>query len=660
MKNPSKKISLILIVSLMVVFLAPVASVANETMVNLGIADSFAILAGSEITNTGSTVINGDVGLHPGTSFTGQAAATINGEIHITDAVALSAKTDLLAAYNDAAGRIGSTIGSELGGSTLTPGVYSSASSLELTGTLILDGQNDPNAVFIFQAGSTLTTESGSNVELINGAKSSNIYWQVGTSATLGINSNFKGNILASESITATTGADTEGRLLALNGAVTLDTNTVSIEESGALTVTKTLAGDIGSMTLPIFEITVTGPEGFSETRVFVDGETFTWDNLTPGTYNVTESRIGLSDEWVVSGEGSIEVIADDISMSTIVNTYTTTDTPLVGSLTVGKTVAGDIGNMTLPIFEITVTGPENFSATRSFVHGETYTWVNLVPGVYNVTENHTGLSNEWVVSGEGTIDVVSDETSLATVTNTYTATLEPLVGSITVGKSVDGDISNMTLPLFEITLTGPEDFSATRTFIHGETYTWINLTPGIYSLTESRVGLSSEWEVSGERLIDVVADETSLAIITNTYTMAEESLVGTLIVGKAVAGDTNNMELPTFEITVTGPNNFSITRAFADGETYTWDNLLPGTYSVTEVRTGMSSEWTVTGERTVDVIADQTEMVVITNTYEKIEVIPQTGQNTNYNSAIILGSIVAIMGVLSIMIGYKKKKISE
>jgi LPXTG-motif cell wall-anchored protein len=142
----------------------------------------------------------------------------------------------LVTAYDDAAGRTpATTVSADLGGQTLVPGVYNSAAALALTGTLTLDGQNDPDAVFIFQAGSTLTTASSSNVALINGAQACHVFWQVGSSATLGTNSNFTGHVLALTSITATTGATINGQLLARNGAVTLDTNTITNDVCAAV-----------------------------------------------------------------------------------------------------------------------------------------------------------------------------------------------------------------------------------------------------------------------------------------------------------------------------------------------------------------------------------------------------------------------------------------
>ena len=208
------------------------ATTAGQAPVPLGSADTFAVLAGSTVTSTGGTTVNGDLGLSPGTAVTGFPPGVVNGAIHAGDAVAAQAQLDLTSAYNDAAGRtVGAiTVAGNLGGQTLTPGLYKSTSSLEISsGDLTLDAQGDANAVFIFQMGSTLTTTSGRQVILSGGAKAANIFWQVGSSATLGTTSVFKGNILALTSITLRNGAALEGRLLARNGAVTLDTATITL-----------------------------------------------------------------------------------------------------------------------------------------------------------------------------------------------------------------------------------------------------------------------------------------------------------------------------------------------------------------------------------------------------------------------------------------------
>ena len=188
--------------------------------VPLGTAANFAVLAGSTITSTGPTIINGDLGLSPGTSVTGFPPGQVNGTIHAADSPALQAQADLTGAYDDAAARpVTATVPVELGGTTETPGTYDSAAgTFGITGTLNLDAQGDPDAVFIFQAASTLITAAASNVNLINGAQASNVFWVVGSSATLGTNSALQGNVLALTSITVTTGVTIDGRALALNG----------------------------------------------------------------------------------------------------------------------------------------------------------------------------------------------------------------------------------------------------------------------------------------------------------------------------------------------------------------------------------------------------------------------------------------------------------
>lgn len=212
----------------MLVMLVGGASAAVRA-VPLGTAHSFAVLAGAGITNTGPTTVTGDLGTFPTTTMTGTASLTVHGTNHAGDAVTQGAKTDLVTAYNTAAGEgPTSPIAADLGGRTLKPGVYNSASSIGLTGTLTLDAGGNPDAAFVFQAGSTLTTASASQVKLVNGAQACNVYWQVGSSATLGTGSTFRGTILALTSITLTTGATVQGRVLARNGAVTLDTNTIT------------------------------------------------------------------------------------------------------------------------------------------------------------------------------------------------------------------------------------------------------------------------------------------------------------------------------------------------------------------------------------------------------------------------------------------------
>src|SRR5271166_1551984 len=204
------------------------SALAAPASVGLGSAASFSVLAGSTVTNTGPTTMWGDLGLSPGSSVTG--APHVLGQTHVDDAVAIAAKNDLTTAYNDAASRPSNgSAGTDLAGQVFLPGVRTASSSLLLSsGSVTLDAQGNPDAVFIFQIGSTLTTASNTSVTLVNGAQACNVFWQVGSSATLGTGTSFVGTVMALESISANTAATIHGRLLARTGAVTLDTNTIT------------------------------------------------------------------------------------------------------------------------------------------------------------------------------------------------------------------------------------------------------------------------------------------------------------------------------------------------------------------------------------------------------------------------------------------------
>ena len=203
----------------------------EQETVALGSTSPFVVLAGSTVTSTGPTLLDGDLGLSPGTPVTGFPPGTVSGTQHLNDPTAAQAKLDLTTAYNNAAARTQApiTVSGNLGGQTLTPGLYKSTSTLAISsGDLTLDAGNDPNAVFIFQIASAFTVTSGRQVILSGGAKASNIFWQVGSSASFGTSSVFKGNILADQSISFATGASLEGRALTRIGAVTLDSTTIT------------------------------------------------------------------------------------------------------------------------------------------------------------------------------------------------------------------------------------------------------------------------------------------------------------------------------------------------------------------------------------------------------------------------------------------------
>lgn len=208
----------------LVALTAPLRAFAAEATVDLGASGTYSVLAGSTATNTGPSVLSGDLGVSPGDSATGFGPpATVGGQTHLADTEALAAQSALTTAYNDAAGRASSaTITADLGNQNLVAGVYQASSSAGLTGQLTLDGADNPNSVFIFQIGSTLTTAPDSSVILTNGAQACNVFWQVGSSATLDTGTSFIGTILALTSISVNSGATIQGRALARNGQVSL------------------------------------------------------------------------------------------------------------------------------------------------------------------------------------------------------------------------------------------------------------------------------------------------------------------------------------------------------------------------------------------------------------------------------------------------------
>ncbi len=244
MRKKHLLISMALMLSLLLTFNVS-ARPLSATAPTLGTAVSFVALGGSTVTNTGPSTINGDLGVWPALGVIGFPPGVVTAPytIHAGDAVAQQAQSDVTTAYDVLAGAAVDVdlTGQDLGGLTLNPGVYSFSSSAQLTGMLTLDALGDPNAVFIFKIGSALTTASASSVAVINGGSGCNVFWQVGSSATLGTTTSFQGNILALTSITLNTGATIiPGRALARNGALTLDTNTINGSACIAQQVTST------------------------------------------------------------------------------------------------------------------------------------------------------------------------------------------------------------------------------------------------------------------------------------------------------------------------------------------------------------------------------------------------------------------------------------
>jgi hypothetical protein len=311
-----------------------IAGLVFAATISLGTSNTFAILAGSGITITGAvntSTVTGDIGTSPTPAITGLASLVLNGVNHADDASTIAAKIDLVTAYDLAASSTPVTIiPTELGGTTNVAGVYLSPSgTFEVTGTTTLDGQGDPNAVFIFQATSTLVTAGASHVSLINGAQACHVFWQVGSSATLGGGSLFKGNILALTSISLGGGAEVEGRLFAQNGAVTLDTNTITLPVCGAMlhVVTEVINTGGGTAIPSDFTLHVaTGTPSVDipaspQSGVIVPGSSYV---LSPNTYLVSEDATTTYTQSFSADcpLGAITLISGDNKTCTVTNTY--------------------------------------------------------------------------------------------------------------------------------------------------------------------------------------------------------------------------------------------------------------------------------------------------------------------------------------------------
>ena len=336
--NLTKRVSAFLLGAAVALCLtAANVTAADQLPVNLGSAANFAVLGASTVTNTGPTIINGDLGLWPGTAVTGfYPPGVVNGTIYaLGDTAARHAQASLTIAYNDAAGRTVGVVGvaGDLGGQTLGPGLYKSTSTLAITGDLTLDANSDPNAVFIFQIGSGLTVSGYSRVVLSGGAKAANVFWQVGSSATLGTYSAFKGTVMAYASITIATGATLDGRALAQNAAVTLDTNAVTLQTYVAPPPPAAQAPiDLGSAAnfavLGASTVTNAGP-------TIIDGDLGLWPGTSvtgfypPGEVNGT---IHAGDTAAQQAQASLTIAFNDAAGRTV---------GVVG-------VAGDLGGRTL------------------------------------------------------------------------------------------------------------------------------------------------------------------------------------------------------------------------------------------------------------------------------------------------------------------------
>jgi hypothetical protein len=353
-----RSVSLLLALFLVVMMAVPAVGMAAQPPVKLGTTASFAVLGGEAVTNTGPSVLTGDLGVSSGTSITGFPPGIVNAPyaIHNNDGVAIQAQADLIKAYDDAAGRTPFTdlSGQDLGGMTLKRGIYRFSSAAQLTGKLTLDAEGDPDAVFVFQIGTQLTTASDSSVSMINGARFCRVFWKVDT-AVLGTGSTFMGHIFALTSISAGTGATVWGQLLARNGAVTLDTNTITNDICLTLrplrvikTASPTTLTGPGNVTYT-YTVSNYGSEPLSNI-VVIDNKLGT---LTTHTGDTNSDNILQSSEtWVYTA-------------TAFLNTSTTNVVTVTGSLpnestvsgTATATVPGRIPNTATPWYNVLAAG---------------------------------------------------------------------------------------------------------------------------------------------------------------------------------------------------------------------------------------------------------------------------------------------------------------
>ena len=269
-----------------------VVPAAAQAQVDLATVEPFVVLGGSTVTNTGPSVLNGDLGVSPGTALVGFGLpAVVNGAIHANDGVAAQAKLDLTNAYNVAASQpvlpANDLTGTDLGNRTLLAGAYRYTSSAQLTGPLVLDAEGDPNAQFVFEISSALTTASASSVNLINGASPCNVYWQVGSSATLGSTTAFKGNLMALTSISLNNAATVQGRMLARNGQVSLINNVIDGSMCGTSSSAPSPTPTPGTPGTP----GIPGSPGTPGSG----GPSGSGDQAPPGSRSATPTRVGTA-----------------------------------------------------------------------------------------------------------------------------------------------------------------------------------------------------------------------------------------------------------------------------------------------------------------------------------------------------------------------------
>ncbi len=442
-KNRTKNtISLFLrLASLSLIAAAPFHTAMGQTAPSLGTASSFGILGASTVTNTGPTIITGDLGVSPGSAITGfPPGLVVGGATHAADAVALQAQTDTTTAYNALAGQPCNTtfgVPTDIGGMTLVPGVYCFASSAQITGALTLNAGGDPNAVWIFKVGSTLVTASSATVLLINGAQNCNVFWQVGSSATLGTSTSFIGNILALTSISLTTNATISGRALARNGAVTMDTNLIT-PSSCAIVPVRPVPPTISKAFSPAI-INAGGTSTLTLTLVNPNNSVATlsapFTDTLPANVSTSGAGANTCGGVVTSNASSVTLTGGSI--------------PANGSCTVTVNVTGSTGGNfinSLPTGSLQTSNGSNTAPAAA-----TLTVIPATPTAPIVNKAFAPAS---VTAGDPstlTITLINPNNSIATLSAPFTDTLPANVftsgsGANTCGGTLSVGVSSVTL----------------------------------------------------------------------------------------------------------------------------------------------------------------------------------------------------------------------
>jgi uncharacterized repeat protein (TIGR01451 family) len=379
----------------------------------LGTASAYAVLAGSTVTNTGATAIFGNVGVSPGSAITGFPPGVVSGgAIEANNGSAVQAHADLATAYGVIAGEAfipaNNLTGTDLGGLTLTPGVYHFDTAAQLTGTLTLDAEGNPNARFDFQIGTTLTTASASAITMINGGLADNVYFQVGSSATLGVNTAFEGNILADQSVTLNTNASmTQGRAMAIIGAVTLDTNPVSATQADISVTNSTAVGTLLAGNNISYTITVTngGPnvaQTIDLSDVIPTGTTFVSDVQTAGpAFTLTNPAVGSGGTIdgtiasLASGASATFTVVAQVPSSTTSGT-SIVDVANVSTVTQDPSLANNTATVTKSVLTSSNLSLTNSTSSATVVAGDTIT--------YTLTVSNAGPSDAQTVQISDTV----------------------------------------------------------------------------------------------------------------------------------------------------------------------------------------------------------------------------------------------------------------